>query len=113
VVPSAVGAIVLVRFPFSDLSQTKLRPAVVLAHPSPEDWILGQITSNRYGDTAAIELTAKDMTSGSLHRQSFFRPGKIFTAHRTLISAEVAVLTDKSIRQAIKSVIALLERGQP
>ena len=25
------GSVVLVRFPFSDLSQTKLRPAVVLA----------------------------------------------------------------------------------
>ena len=112
-VPSAIGAIVLVRFPFSDLSQTKLRPAVVLAHPSPDDWILGQITSNPYGDTAAVELTAKDMARGSLHRQSFFRPGKIFTAHRMLISAEVAVLTDKSVRQAIKAVVALLERGQP
>jgi hypothetical protein len=30
VIPAA-GAVVLVRFPFSDLSQAKLRPAVVLA----------------------------------------------------------------------------------
>ena len=30
-VAPAAGAVVLVRFPFSDLSQTKLRPAVVLA----------------------------------------------------------------------------------
>jgi mRNA interferase MazF len=31
VVAPAPGAVVVVRFPFSDLSQTKLRPAVVLA----------------------------------------------------------------------------------
>ena len=31
VVPTT-GAVVLVPFPFSDLSQAKLRPAVVLAH---------------------------------------------------------------------------------
>lgn len=41
-VPSAAGAVVLIRFPFSDLSQMKLRPAVVLADVSRGDWILCQ-----------------------------------------------------------------------
>ena len=41
---------VLVRFPFSDLSQSKLRPAVVLANAGRGDQILCQITSKRYGD---------------------------------------------------------------
>ncbi len=40
-----VGAVVLVHFPFSDLSQTKLRPAVVLADAGRSDWVLCQITS--------------------------------------------------------------------
>ena len=44
------GAVVLVHFPFSDLSQTKLRPAVVLAGAGRGDWILCQVTSNPYGD---------------------------------------------------------------
>lgn len=39
-VAPAAGVIVLVRFPFSDLSQTKLRPAVVLADAGHGDWIL-------------------------------------------------------------------------
>ena len=38
------GAVVLVRFPFSDLSQTKLRPAVVLADAGRGDWILCQVS---------------------------------------------------------------------
>ena len=29
-VPSSVGAIVMVPFPFSDLSQTNLQPAIIL-----------------------------------------------------------------------------------
>ena len=37
VVPSA-GSVVLVPFPFSDLSQSKLRPAVVLADAGRGDW---------------------------------------------------------------------------
>ena len=34
VIPS-IGAVVLVQFPFSDLTDVKLRPAVVLAAPLP------------------------------------------------------------------------------
>ncbi len=45
VTPSA-GAVVLFPFPFSDLSQAKLRPAVALEDAGRGDWILCQITSN-------------------------------------------------------------------
>ena len=41
VTPTA-GAVVLVPFPFSDLSQAKLRPAVVLAEAGRGDWVLCQ-----------------------------------------------------------------------
>ena len=55
-VAPAIGRVVLVPFPFSDLSQAKLQPAVVLADTDREDWILCQITSNPYGDPRAIAL---------------------------------------------------------
>jgi mRNA interferase MazF len=38
----AVGQVVLVPFPFSDLSQAKMRPAVVRADAGRGDWILRQ-----------------------------------------------------------------------
>jgi hypothetical protein len=44
VAPTA-GAVVLPPFPFSDLSQAKLRPAIVLADVGRDDWILCQLTS--------------------------------------------------------------------
>ena len=46
----SVGSVVLVRFPFSDLSSSKLRPAVVLADVDRQDWVLCQVTSNPYSD---------------------------------------------------------------
>jgi hypothetical protein len=64
-VPPSAGATVLVTFPFSDLSQVKLRPAVVLADVGKSDWILCQITSNAYSDSGAIELSANSLASGS------------------------------------------------
>jgi mRNA interferase MazF len=56
VVSPAAGVVVLVRIPFSDLSQSKLRPAVVLADAGRGDWILCQVTSKPYGDDAAVAL---------------------------------------------------------
>ena len=67
-VAPAAGAVVLVRFPFSDLSQTKLRPAVVLADAGRGDWILCQVTSKSYGDARAVEMTDDDFEQGSCVR---------------------------------------------
>ena len=76
----AAGAIVLVPFPFSDLSKSKLRPAVVLADAGRDDWILCQITSNPYGDMRAIALHDDSFTEGSLRVTSYARPARLFTA---------------------------------
>jgi mRNA interferase MazF len=60
VVAPSVGSVVLVPFPFSDLSQSKLRAAIVLASADREDWVLCQVTSRPYGDTRALELRDAD-----------------------------------------------------
>ena len=43
--PPAAGSVVLVPFPFSDLSQAKHPPAVVVPHAAREDLILCQVAS--------------------------------------------------------------------
>ena len=63
-VTPTIGAVVLIPFPFSNLSQAKLRPAVVLADVSRGDWILCQVTSNPYGDNQAIMLTDASFARG-------------------------------------------------
>ncbi len=83
----AVGTVVLVRFPFSDLSQSKLRPAVVLANAGRGDHILCQVTSKPYGDVRAVELDHTAFASGSLRLVSYARPGKLFTASDDLITS--------------------------
>ena len=107
VVPSA-GAVVLVRFPFSDLSQSKLRPAVVLVAAGRGDWVLCQVTSNPYGDARAIALAATDFAAGSLQVISYVRPGKLFTANSRLMVAEIGKLTDKALARVIDAVVHLL-----
>ena len=105
------GSVVLVRFPFSDLSQAKLRPAVVLADAARGDWILCQVTSNPYGDAKAIHLDNTSFAVGSLRIVSYARPGKLFTASEGLMVTEVGKLKLRSFQQIIDSVVALLRTG--
>ena len=86
-----------------------MRPAVVLADAGRGDWVLCQVTSNPYSDTRAVALSDEDFDAGSLRRKSYARPGKLFTANRGLISAQVGILKDESFAQLIEAVVALLK----
>ena len=110
-VAPAAGGVVLVPFPFSDLSEAKLRPAVVLADAGRGDWILCQVTSNPYGDPRAVRLTASSFSSGSLRTESYARPGKLFTASRDLMVAQVAVLNPDAQQQVVDATVAILRAG--
>ena len=107
----ATGAVVLVPFPFSDLSQSKLRPAVALADAGRGDWILCQVTSNPYGDPQAIALNDESFAVGSLRVASYARPGKLFTANRNLIVTQVGALTAEAFRRIVEAVTAILRAG--
>ena len=107
VTPTA-GAVVLVPFPFSDLSKSKLRPAVVLADVGRDDWILCQITSNPYSDARAIELLDTSFATGSLLVTSYARPGKLFTANHSLMVGEVGSLKAAPFKQIVEAVVNIL-----
>ena len=83
------GVVVLVRFPFSDLSSSKLRPAVVLAVP----------------------LNSQSFASGGLGRESVARPGKLFTASQSLFVKPVGNLTAAAHRELVSRVVGVLQLG--
>ena len=109
----AAGAVVLVRFPFSDLSRSKLRPAVVLADAGRGDAVLCQVTSKSYGDEQAVTIASSDLATGSLRMTSFARPGKIFTANEAIITTTVASLTPEAFARVLDAVIGLLRPPIP
>jgi mRNA interferase MazF len=109
----AKGAVVLVRFPFSDLSRTKLRPAVVLADAGRGDRVLCQITSKPYGDSAAVVLDDTAFASGSLRVTSYARPGKLFTASSDLMTGQVGLLTPEARTRIVDAVVALMRADIP
>jgi mRNA interferase MazF len=61
--------IVVIPFPFSDLSHAKRRPALVITDLKGDDLILCQITSQKISDAYAISLISKDFEIGSLEKK--------------------------------------------
>ncbi len=110
-VTPSIGSLVLLPFPFSDLSRSKKRPAIVLASAGRDDWILCQVTSNPYGDARAVTLTDQDFARGSLLRTSYARPAKLFTANRSLLLRQVGILKLDAVTKIIDIVVEILRRG--
>jgi mRNA interferase MazF len=107
----AAGQIVLVRFPFSDLTASKVRPAVVLADAGRNDWVLAQITSQPYGDAAAISLGKGDFKIGGLQLASYIRSGKLFTAHASLIVGQVGELGAPKLLEVRNAIVQMIQKG--
>ena len=111
-VPPQTGSVVLVRFPFSDLSASKLRPAVVLASAGGDDWILSQVTSVPYADSTAVQISDEHFQTGGLQRVSYARPGKLFTANASLMAQEAGVLLPDAHRKVVDAVVKNLKAGR-
>jgi len=90
------GDIVVVNFPFSDLTVTKKRPAYVAASLPDSQYILCQITSKNY-NKSAIQIELSDFLTGSLNLVSYLRPEKIFTADSALILYKTGSLVQSKI----------------
>ena len=103
------GDIVVIPFPFSDLSDAKRRPALVLVSLGGEDIILCQITSQNIRDQYAIHLDTSDFESGSLRKISNIRPNRIFTADRRIIIYKIGTLNHEKIQSVINTVVEILK----
>ena len=104
-----VGDIVVVRFPFSDLTSSKKRPALVLGISNNSDHILCQITSKPYSSAFAVQIDDNSYQEGSLPIVSYIRPDKIFTADQSVISKKVASLTPGTLNKVKKILATVLE----
>lgn len=107
-VTPSVGDVVIIPFPYSDLSQSKRRPALVLAEVGRGDFLLCQITSKKYDDSHALSLKEADFLSGSIRRDSFIRAAKLFTANEALILGVAGHLKSAKLAEAIVHLVEML-----
>jgi mRNA interferase MazF len=102
------GDVVVVPFPFSDLSRAKRRPALVVAELEGDDRILCQITSQKLHDKYSIVLRDADFESGGLKRESRIRPNRLFTADIRLILYPAGHLKPEKLQKVIEQIIEIL-----
>ena len=104
------GDVVIVPFPFSDLTQAKRRPALVVADLAGDDLLLCQITSQRVRDRDAISLDDKDFETGGLRQKSNIRPNRLFTADQRIILYKAGRLKIEKVREVIRKIVEIVQR---
>ena len=101
------GDIVIIPFPFSDLSGSKKRPAMVLVDLPGEDIMLCQITSQSR-DSSSVSLTSQDFSSGTLPVNSYIRPTRIFTADKSMIVRKAGTAKPLIAQAVVKLIVEML-----
>ncbi|MFH1631725.1 MAG: type II toxin-antitoxin system PemK/MazF family toxin [bacterium] len=95
------GDIVLVRFPFTDLSSTKSRPALVLSKSNIDDDVIAAAITSR-GHERHFRFTEGDLQRGRLPGTSYVRCDKVATLHRSLVVKNVSALRPEKIEHVIR-----------
>ena len=108
------GDVVLATFPFTDLSSTKLRPALVVSASDREgpDFILAFITSKASNpDLRDVLVDPRDhgFAQSGLRVLSLVRCGKLMTLNRTLLIGRLGVLTDPVMEKVDAALKIALE----
>jgi mRNA interferase MazF len=104
------GDIVLVQFPFSDLSQNKLRPALVLAVNFNFDeitlcFISSQKVQSLSSEEFAIAVSDSEFAQTGLKTDSKVRVTKIITLERKLILRKIGNLGKKQLEKLNRTLI--------
>ncbi len=89
------GDVVIIEFPFSDLTEKKLRPAVVLSNETynkHKNVVLAGIYGKK--QPCSIAITNKDLQSKRLLKESFISLQNIFSIERSLVGKKIDSLVD-------------------
>ncbi|MFN4145514.1 MAG: type II toxin-antitoxin system PemK/MazF family toxin [Runella sp.] len=103
------GDIVVLPFPFSDLSASKRRPALVLVDLEGDDIILCQITSKNTKDSYAITLDNSDLVNGFLSQISNVRPNRLFTADKKIIAYTLGRIAHNKFKQVADAINEMIQ----
>ena len=105
------GDIVIVPFPFTDLSTTKKRPAVVISNArinnNSQDMIILPISSNLTTSTLrdAVIITNSNLSSGNLPMKSAILTQKVLTLNKSLIDRKTGSINTSTLTNAVNNLI--------
>ncbi len=108
------GDVVLLDWPFSDLSGSKLRPAIVVqadfVNAIIDDTIYVKVQGHAYGIPGTeVELGPAVETTSGLLKRCYASCKDLLTRDQTLIHANLGVLSDGAVRKIEDGLKKVLE----
>jgi mRNA interferase MazF len=106
------GDIVIVRFPFTDASEYKKRPALVISNHQVNltgDYLMVQITSKDKKDALSLSIKPTDYLGEELPLKSFIRLHKIFLLNESLVLSKATSLKAGFLETVINKIIELIK----
>jgi mRNA interferase MazF len=103
------GEVVLIPFPYTDLTTTKRRPVLVL-RPSDAfgDFLAAAVTSQAgHGD--AVTLRQTDFREGDLPKPSYVRTTKLYTLNERIVARRFGVLTPEAFVRTQTAICTALD----
>ncbi|MDP2766022.1 MAG: type II toxin-antitoxin system PemK/MazF family toxin [Candidatus Methanoperedens sp.] len=106
------GSIVLVDFSYSDLKETKFRPALVISNSeyneSSIDVVVLRVTSRGRDRKWESEILKDDLAEGILDIEpSYVKVDSLYTVEKKIIRKIVARLKDEKIKEVRKQLLEL------
>jgi len=95
--------IVLVHFPFSNLKESKIRPALVIIPLEGENIILCQISTKKRGLAEYEVPLNKSSCEGDIRFDSHIYIDMLFTLHETLILGKIGNIKEDTIKEELES----------
>jgi len=104
------GSLVLIPYPFSDLSTHKKRPVLVLTRPDQMgDFCALPVTSKRYHQNS-IALT-QYIKTGKLPKTSWVRTDRIVTLNQNIVIKVFATCTPTLIKNVLTDLCGYLNKN--
>lgn len=103
------GDVVILPFPYSDLSTSKKRPAMVLADLKGDDIILCQITSQFVKDDYAVPFENSDFVKGALNKPGNLRPNRLFTAEKNIVIRKIGTVRLKVFEKVVDKLFEIIK----
>lgn len=103
----AKGDVVLIKFPFTDLSGSKLRPSVILAESQLDVTVCFITTQMQWQEPT--DLVLLPTIANGLKKQSLLRINKIATLDRVLLKGLLGTISENDLFELDKKLKVLFQ----
>ena len=102
-----VGDIFWVRLPLTNMRPGVPRPALVVADVGMRDWVICRITSSNPARPDNIAVATRDLEIGRLPRDSWVRPGRLFTLEESVLGRFLGRLDGRKLTEVLTAIRSL------